>query len=209
MLRDFLHEGAVIELVNLFKLPIFGRHFELEGWCAHRLLRGINENWTSKTHTDASRKSMADRLPAPAQPVKENHPLLKLPNSSIHDIYIQIARFQAQFTHCSMPFSYKGRRPVESAKLHIFGPASAHPWRIARHRPRLPAGRQRRREQSSGQMKPVDEGRLGRAVRSRSFSRWRRSIKQNRIRHKAPFRLPLARSDKTVASPGISGNIRA
>ncbi len=31
MLGDFLHEGPVIELVNLFKLPVFGRDFELAG----------------------------------------------------------------------------------------------------------------------------------------------------------------------------------
>ena len=38
MLGDLLHKGPVIELVNLFKLPVFGCDFELQGLCAHKLL---------------------------------------------------------------------------------------------------------------------------------------------------------------------------
>ena len=38
MLGDLLHKSPVIELMNLFELPIFRCDFELQGLCAHKLL---------------------------------------------------------------------------------------------------------------------------------------------------------------------------
>jgi hypothetical protein len=113
MLRDFLHEGFIIQLMNLFELPVLGCHFKLQGLRAHRMRRGFNLIDTVRT-INTGCKGMRDKLPFGGQPVKGIRQPESKPNP--RDLAAIAGRRQSMVASVeySTPCSYIGRREVGS-----------------------------------------------------------------------------------------------
>jgi hypothetical protein len=87
MLGDFFHEGPVIKCVDLFKFPLLGGDFELQGMGAHSLiLYGRGQVFAVKTQVAFDNKAWPTECNASALRVNVNFPSILPVFSSNHAI---------------------------------------------------------------------------------------------------------------------------